>query len=211
MAGRKVFTRATLASADVNDYLMDQAVMSFPSAAARDTAIPTPVAGMHCVLTDQLATLRYLNGAWGPVDALPVATMASRPTTGRYVGQRIRPLDNPHRTYVWNGTVWVQDGTPFSTLSGIPAGGYLTQMAGSTVLTTGGSGGFSIPIGHTYSAAPGFVLMTPGDNSGGLASVSPIVANHTATALGGQGFAVAAALASGIGIRVNWACIGYNS
>jgi hypothetical protein len=44
---RKVFTAGeVLAAADVNSFLMDQAVMSFAGTAARGSAIPSPVEGM---------------------------------------------------------------------------------------------------------------------------------------------------------------------
>jgi hypothetical protein len=44
---RKVFTAGeVLAAADVNNFLMDQSVMSFATSAARTTAIPSPVEGM---------------------------------------------------------------------------------------------------------------------------------------------------------------------
>jgi hypothetical protein len=50
---RKVFTAGeVLAAADVNEFLMDQAVQSFAGTAARGSAIPTPVAGMTTYLED---------------------------------------------------------------------------------------------------------------------------------------------------------------
>ncbi len=49
---RKTFVAGTLATAsDVNTYLMDQSVMVFASAAARNTAIPTPTEGMFTYQT----------------------------------------------------------------------------------------------------------------------------------------------------------------
>lgn len=63
--GRKVFTRGTLSSADVNGYLMDQTVPVFASAAARDAAIPSPSEGMHCYLLSVHRRYRYTSaGAW---------------------------------------------------------------------------------------------------------------------------------------------------
>jgi hypothetical protein len=50
---RKVFTAGeVLAAADVNEFLMDQAVMSFADTAARGSAIGTPVEGMVTYLED---------------------------------------------------------------------------------------------------------------------------------------------------------------
>jgi hypothetical protein len=53
MSGRKVFTAGSvLTAADVNDYLMDQAVMVFGGSAARGSAIGTATEGMTSYLTD---------------------------------------------------------------------------------------------------------------------------------------------------------------
>jgi hypothetical protein len=51
-AGWRQFTRETLASADVQQYLMDQAVMRFASASERTTELVTPAAGMVAYLKD---------------------------------------------------------------------------------------------------------------------------------------------------------------
>lgn len=71
--GRKVFTRETLSSADVNGYLMDQVVMAFASAAARTAAIPAPTDGMVTYLADVDRLDVYYNGAWNRFDAVPGA------------------------------------------------------------------------------------------------------------------------------------------
>jgi hypothetical protein len=73
MAGKKTFVAGEVLTAqDVNDYLMDQSVMTFASSAARSSAIPTPTEGMFAVTTDN-DELDYYNGsAWVP--ALPVGS-----------------------------------------------------------------------------------------------------------------------------------------
>jgi hypothetical protein len=59
---RKVFTAGeVLAAADVNEFLMDQAVQSFAGTAARGSAIPSPVTGMTTYLEDT-EDLRIWNG-----------------------------------------------------------------------------------------------------------------------------------------------------
>jgi hypothetical protein len=65
--GRKVFTRETLTSGDVNGYLMDQTVMRFASASARSTAIPSPTEGMITWLDDSNRIDGYDGGAWQPM------------------------------------------------------------------------------------------------------------------------------------------------
>jgi len=65
MAGKKTFVAGeVLLAQDVNDYLMDQTVMTFASSAARSSAIPTPTEGMMSVVTNT-DDLEYYNGsAW---------------------------------------------------------------------------------------------------------------------------------------------------
>jgi hypothetical protein len=62
---RKEFVAFTrLDASDVNDFLMDQSVMSFADSSARGAAIPTPVEGMVSYLED-IDDLRTYNGsAW---------------------------------------------------------------------------------------------------------------------------------------------------
>ena len=60
---RKVFTAGeVLAAADVNEFLGDQAIMTFATSAARGSAIPTPVEGMYTHLEDTDA-LQFYNGS----------------------------------------------------------------------------------------------------------------------------------------------------
>jgi len=62
---RKVFTAGeVLAASDVNSFLMDQTVMSFADAAARTTAIPSPVEGMTTYLNDTDALQIWNGSAW---------------------------------------------------------------------------------------------------------------------------------------------------
>jgi hypothetical protein len=67
-SGFKNFTAASiLTAADVNNYLMEQSVMSFASTGARDTQITAPEEGMTAFLntgdrTEGLYT--YTAGAW---------------------------------------------------------------------------------------------------------------------------------------------------
>jgi uncharacterized lipoprotein NlpE involved in copper resistance len=59
---RKVFTAGeVLTAADVNSNLMDQAVMTFTNAAARTSAIPSPVEGMLTYLAD-VDLFQFYNG-----------------------------------------------------------------------------------------------------------------------------------------------------
>jgi len=67
--GRKVFeANEVLTAADVNGYLMDQAVMVFADSAARSSAIPTPTQGMVAYLQDT-STLQVYGTAWADVSS----------------------------------------------------------------------------------------------------------------------------------------------
>ena len=69
-AGAKLFTSGSvLTAAQVNTYLMDQAVMVFADATARDAAFggagePTLAEGMMCYLSDSNSLLYYTGTAW---------------------------------------------------------------------------------------------------------------------------------------------------
>jgi hypothetical protein len=71
---RKIFTvDEVLTAADVNDYLMDQTVMTFAGTAARGSAIVSPTEGMYAHLNDT-DTLQYYDGsAWVNRIPTPVA------------------------------------------------------------------------------------------------------------------------------------------
>jgi hypothetical protein len=65
MAGKKTFVAGEVLTAqDVNDYLMDQSVMTFASSAARSSAIPTPSEGMVSYQTDTDAIEAYDGTDW---------------------------------------------------------------------------------------------------------------------------------------------------
>jgi hypothetical protein len=64
MAGLKVWNDPDiLYSADINTYLMGQAIPRFASTAARDAAITAPVEGMFAYITGTGLT-RYTGSAW---------------------------------------------------------------------------------------------------------------------------------------------------
>jgi hypothetical protein len=67
---RKVFTAGeVLAAADVNSFLMDQAVMTFASSAARGSAIGTATEGMVTWLNDENALQVYDGTQWNGLAA----------------------------------------------------------------------------------------------------------------------------------------------
>jgi hypothetical protein len=91
---RKTFTAGeVLAAADVNNFLMDQTVMSFSGTAARDSAIPTPVEGMttYHETTDLLET--WNGTAWVSPVVESALVFIKADTIGSLVS-----------SHVWTGT-----------------------------------------------------------------------------------------------------------
>jgi hypothetical protein len=71
MAGFKTFVDLDiLTAAEVNDFLMTQAVMVFDDATARSTALTSPTEGMVTYLKDTNAIEKYDGSAWVAVIAL---------------------------------------------------------------------------------------------------------------------------------------------
>lgn len=72
--GRKVFTVGEiLTAANVNGYLMDQAVMVFDNASARSSAIPTPSEGMVSYLKSDDSVTKYNGSSWVEISPEPLS------------------------------------------------------------------------------------------------------------------------------------------
>jgi len=64
-AGYRTFGAGeVLTAANVQTYLMDQAIPVFASSTARDAAITSPAEGQHCFLKDTDALQYYTGSAW---------------------------------------------------------------------------------------------------------------------------------------------------
>jgi murein DD-endopeptidase MepM/ murein hydrolase activator NlpD len=69
MAGRKVFSSNTvLFAADVQDFLMDQSIMTFAGTAARSSAIASPTDGMFSYLSDTKQLQGYNGVGWATIN-----------------------------------------------------------------------------------------------------------------------------------------------
>jgi len=69
-AGFKTFVNlTTLPASDVNNYLMEQSLMVFASAAARNSALTSPAEGMHAYLSDVNQVTVYDGTSWRPINA----------------------------------------------------------------------------------------------------------------------------------------------
>jgi len=80
---RKVFQPAeVLQAAEVNTFLMDQAVMVFDDATARDAAIPSPIQGMVTFLKDLNVLEAWFGDRWGQVSGAGSITVSETAPTG---------------------------------------------------------------------------------------------------------------------------------
>jgi hypothetical protein len=100
------FTR--LDASDVNTFLMDQSVMTFGSATARDAAIDTPVEGQVTYLTD-IDSLSVYNGTqW--VTNRPVMSFAGTAARGSAISSPVEGmvayLEDLNLYTGYNGTGW---------------------------------------------------------------------------------------------------------
>ncbi len=128
--GKKVFeANEVLTAADVNGYLMDQAVMVFADSSARSSAIGTPSEGMMA-FTEDTDTLSFYNGSsWKGINTPNLTSSTATAYT----------LDSADaNTYVRltnAGTVTV------STATDLPTGSQVTILADGTALeiTTDGA------------------------------------------------------------------------
>ena len=71
---RKVFTSGeVLTAADVNSFLMNQAVMTFANAAARTSAIASPTEGMLTFLADTDTFQFWTGAAWANISSSTIS------------------------------------------------------------------------------------------------------------------------------------------
>ncbi|MAU89686.1 MAG: hypothetical protein CMC40_07240 [Flavobacteriaceae bacterium] len=88
-SGFKVFAVSeVLTAADVNDYLMEQAVTVFSNATARDAAITSPANGQACFLLDSNTLQFYFSSAWndfvgaGDITGVTITTSSTSGLSG---------------------------------------------------------------------------------------------------------------------------------
>jgi hypothetical protein len=78
---RKVFEGFTpLDAEDVNEFLMNQSIMSFADSTARGSAIPTPSDGMASWLQDSDSFTIYDGSAWEPLGTPPTLVFLGKET-----------------------------------------------------------------------------------------------------------------------------------
>lgn len=137
-SGFKTFTGTTLAVADVQDYLMDQAVMSFADSTARSSAVGSPEEGMITVLRGTDVISAYNGSAHVDIACYSKQTLS---TTLRFGGTAISSIGN--------GTLEM-----FGVKRGLWVSIYINFVVGSTT-SFGASGNlsFDLPSGWRPAAA----------------------------------------------------------
>lgn len=109
--GRKVWGRgATVTAADINTYLMDQSVMTFATAAARTTAIPSPTQGMVTWRNNAAGPIKleyYDGSSWVAISfSSPAQTVQGQSST-----QTLTSASLTHSTAANTWSSWTSGGT----------------------------------------------------------------------------------------------------
>jgi hypothetical protein len=158
---RKVFTAGeVLAAADVNNFLMNQTVMSFSGTATRASSIGTPVEGMYTHLEDS-DTLEYYNGsAWVNRVPQPGLTFIKAQAIGTAVNSIV--ISDVFSATYENYRVIVSGGSASATISvNLQIGAAATAYYGGSIRVTqasvssaeGQSNATSYEIGRFASAS----------------------------------------------------------
>lgn len=202
-----------LTAADVNAYLMDQAVVRIDTAGEL-TSVP---ANVHAAIVSATGDLyiREEDASWGT--AIPrfnrpayVATISERPTTGRTKGDQIF-VDSQGQVYAWDGTRWRNGAAGDAIPSGSTSGSVVTGRTGSSTATVGAAGRALISIGPAFSANSFIAMGTAGSTGGSLASVVADPSNHTLSTAAFICYQPSGSLVTnGQVVRINWSVVGYN-
>ena len=147
--GRKVFVaNEVLTAAEVNGYLMNQAVMVFADSSARTAAIGTPTEGMVAYLKDTNAVEKYTGAAWENVQAAGAGFTSSTATA-----YTVADSDAGNILQFTNaGTVTISTATAFT------AGQQVQILADGTALTIAGDGGVTLAGAGTAGTAVSFTV-----------------------------------------------------
>lgn len=161
--GRKVFTAGeVLTAANVNGYLMDQAVMVFADATARTAAIGTPTEGMISYLSDTNAVEKYTGAAWENIQAAGATFTSSTATAYTLTSSDA----NSYLRFTNAATITVGTATAFTTGQQVQifADGTALSVASDGVVTLAGAGtagtAITFSVGNQYEAVSVFCVGT---------------------------------------------------
>lgn len=145
MSGRKVFTAGSvLTAADVNDFLMDQAVMVFGGSAARGSAIGTATEGMTTYLTDTNKVEVFDGTNWLALNNIETQTVQTKATSYTAVATD-------------NGTLiqFTSGPATFTFSTAIPVGGRVDITTNSTAVITISGGALTLQSYLSYNKLKG--------------------------------------------------------
>lgn len=155
--GFKTWTAGdVLTAADVNGYLMSQAVMVFADAAARTTALTSPSEGMVTYLEDSNTLWVYDGSAWlavgGPVTATGTTTTGVTITTGTWTDSDLSASITPRSTS--SKVLVLVSQTTFMQV--VATGNFLTSgwrlLRGATVIADP-TGSTEVSLGYSIGGA----------------------------------------------------------
>lgn len=145
MSGRKVFTAGSvLTAADVNDYLMDQAVMVFGGSAARGSAIGTATEGMTTYLTDTNKVEVFDGTNWLALNNIETQTVDTKAASYTAVA-----TDNGKLIQFTSGPA------TFTFSTAIPVGGRVDITTNSTAVITIDGGALTLQSYLSYNKLAG--------------------------------------------------------
>jgi hypothetical protein len=152
-------------AADMNDYIQEQVVATFATAAARDAAIPAPNNGQACWLQDALALYVYDGAAWRTFGK------------GRIASATIGSRDNPPGGNVVHATVTFT--LPVARLVEIRAqvswSCITAAMTGSTSMSVGFDGNSDVRMAAAQNAPA-----NSGYHGSGIVIANLAAGSHTA-------------------------------
>ena len=152
-AGKRTFIAGeVLTAAQVNDYLMDQAVMRFSGSAARAASITAPTEGMFTYLDDTNSLEFYDGAGWQPADLRRFVTGSAQVLIGAAAGS-IVSLGGAAEGQILTAASAQPGGLTWSTPQGAGAAAYFSVSASgqTSIGETLSAGFYEIVLGNGSS------------------------------------------------------------
>lgn len=176
---RMTFTAGNDALAsEVNTYLMDQAVMTFASASARDTAISSPTEGMITYLSDLNQYQTYNGSSWLPVAGQMPLAIFNRTTAQSIANDNTNPtlITFPTQTELRTGITYAA-----GSFTLVNAGLYEVSFWGQYAGNTSGRRYFDYQLDGTIVAADNRSAPSNGAGNVMFSTTLKVTANQVLT------------------------------